>query len=143
MPLPHTSPLTLELWRMLQIVGIGASQSAAAAVSNLVGGPAAAASPGPPDAITSALAGMTRKQLYDIMAQMKGLIVQNPGQVILPSSCDATVTHFSSDHVTRATRSFAVPEEVPSALLRRSMRGEAGRHSHDALTQDPAPERDK
>ena len=66
---------------LLQIVGIGTSQSAAQAVSSLVGGPSAAASPGPPDAITSALAGMTRKQLYDIMAQMKGLIVQNPGQV--------------------------------------------------------------
>ena len=65
----------------MQIVGIGTSQSAAAAVLSLVGGPAATASPGPPDAITSALAGMTRKQLYDIMAQMKGLIVQNPGQV--------------------------------------------------------------
>lgn len=60
---------------------MGTSQSAAQAASSLAGGPGVGASPGPPDAITSALAGMTRKQLYDIMAQMKGLIVQNPAQV--------------------------------------------------------------
>ena len=35
---------------------------------------------GPADGITSTLAGMSREQLYEVMAQMKALIQQNPGQ---------------------------------------------------------------
>ena len=69
---------------------MGTSQSAAQAATGLVGGPTLAASPGPPDAITPALAGMTRKQLYDIMAQMKGLIVQNPAQVTHDAHCNCS-----------------------------------------------------
>ena len=55
--------------------------NAAQAVSGLVGGTPPPGAGGAPDPITSTLAGMSRKQLYDILSQMKGLINQNPGQV--------------------------------------------------------------
>ena len=131
----QTAPVTLGSWLVPQIVGIGASQSAAAAVSNLVGGAAVVASPGPPDAITSALAGMTRKQLYDIMAQMKGLIVQNPGQVVLCSRCNAFIVISSVIMNLQwvSSASFQIGEG-PSALLDLNERGEQGRHTHDVQT---------
>ena len=65
----------------MQPVGVGTAASAAQAVSGLVGGAAPAGPGGAPDPITSTLAGMSRKQLYDILSQMKGLINQNPAQV--------------------------------------------------------------
>ena len=56
-----------------------AAQRAAGAVVSLVdGGPPPA--PGPPDGITTTLANMSKAQLYEILAQMKGLIQQNPAQ---------------------------------------------------------------
>ena len=64
---------------LLQTVGMDAAQRAAGAVVSLVdGGPPPA--PGPPDGITTTLAGMSKAQLYEILAQMKGLIQQNPAQ---------------------------------------------------------------
>jgi Hinge domain of cleavage stimulation factor subunit 2 len=64
---------------VLQTVGMDTAQRAAGAVVSLVdGGPPPA--PGPPDGITTTLAGMSKAQLYEILAQMKGLIQQNPAQ---------------------------------------------------------------
>ena len=86
----------------VQPVGVGTAASAAQAVSGLVGGAAPAGPGGAPDPITSTLAGMSRKQLYDILSQMKGLINQNPAQVgcarstpgmLLFSLCDADTKH--------------------------------------------------
>lgn len=71
--------ISTSLCILLQTVGMDAAQRAAGAVVSLVdGGPPPA--PGPPDGITTTLAGMSKAQLYEILAQMKGLIQQNPAQ---------------------------------------------------------------
>lgn len=60
-------------------MGMDSAQRAAGAMVTLVdGGPPTTGVP--PDGITTTLAGMSKAQLYEILAQMKGLIQQNPAQ---------------------------------------------------------------
>ena len=73
---------------------MGTAASAAQAVSGLVGGAPPAGPGGAADPITSTLAGMSRKQLYDILSQMKGLINQNPAQVCHGWNTLVALSHF-------------------------------------------------
>ncbi|KAK9823793.1 hypothetical protein WJX72_005536 [[Myrmecia] bisecta] len=61
-------------------VGMEAAHHAAQGAAALVGAPSTDASGHSQDQITVALSKMTRTQMYEIMAQMKGVIQQNPQQ---------------------------------------------------------------
>ena len=60
-------------------MGLEAARGAAQSLAALQGAPAPVAG-GASEAISAALGSLTRAELFEIMGQMKGLVVQNPGQ---------------------------------------------------------------
>ena len=67
----------------LQVMGLEAARGAAQSLAALQGAPAPVAG-GASEAVSAALGSLTRAELFEIMGQMKGLVVQNPGQARIP-----------------------------------------------------------
>ncbi len=81
-----------------QPIGVEAARSASHSVASLVGSPPPAPG-GSGELISSALGTKTRAELYEIMAQMRSLVQQNPEQArqILVQNAQLTKALFQAE----------------------------------------------